>query len=135
MASTDPDILETPRGSKYRRLFVKALQPTTPETPAMTLTQNSRVTLGVVGAILVVGIGATWTLATVVINQFSSIRSEIRDLTSGLEAVKVDRYTLAAASETALRTAIENPGLRVPDPRNPGKVFVVDIARKTSGTP
>lgn len=131
----DPDILETPRGSKYRRLLVKLSQPSTPEPQTVTLNQNTRVTLGVVAAILVVGIGATWTLAAVAIKSFESIRTEIGTLTSGLEQVKNDRYTLTAASETALRTAIENPGLRVPDPRNPGKVFVVDTNRKAQPSP
>lgn len=36
-----------------------------------------------------------------------------------------DRYTLTMAAENALRTALENPGMRVPDPRNPGSVIVV----------
>ena len=130
MPEDEPDILETPRGSKYRRLFVKASQPSTPEPLPVTITQNTKVTIGLVGSVLVVGIGATWTLATVIVNQFSGIRSEITTLNTGLEQVKTDLYTLTAASETALRTAIENPGMRVPDPRSPGKVFVVDTARK-----
>ena len=45
-----------------------------------------------------------------------------------IEAKDADRYTLTAASEDALRTAIHNPGLKVPDPRRPGQVFEVSAA-------
>lgn len=127
----EPDILQTPRGSVYRRLFVKAANTTpTPEPPPVTINPNTRITVGLVVTILAVGIGATWQLARVVTDQFAGVRDEIASLKTGLDAVKTDRYTLTAASETALRTAIENPGMRVPDPRNPAHVFVVDTAIK-----
>ena len=41
-----------------------------------------------------------------------------------LEEAKDERYRMTNASEDALRMAMENPGLRVPDPRNPGRVLV-----------
>lgn len=44
--------------------------------------------------------------------------------------VETDRYTLTMASERALREAIENPGLRVPDPRDPNKIIVVEVPIK-----
>ena len=43
-----------------------------------------------------------------------------------LKVAESDRYTLTMASEKALRTAIENPGMRVPDPRDPSRVIVVE---------
>ena len=41
------------------------------------------------------------------------------------EAIQADRYTLTQAAERALRSAIENPGLRVPDPRDPHTIITV----------
>jgi len=40
-------------------------------------------------------------------------------------AIQDDRYTLTQAAERALRSAIENPGLRVPDPRDPSTIITV----------
>lgn len=40
-----------------------------------------------------------------------------------------DRYPLSVASENALRMAIENPGMRVPDPRDPNRVIHVTAIR------
>lgn len=61
--------------------------------------------------------------------------AKIDGLMKDLDAAKDERYRMTNASEDALRMAIENPGLRVPDPRNPGKVFVVQVgAVKPSGT-
>jgi hypothetical protein len=45
-----------------------------------------------------------------------------------LETKVAGAYTLAAASEQALRLAMENPGLRVPDPRDPSSLLPV-VAR------
>jgi hypothetical protein len=36
-----------------------------------------------------------------------------------------DRYTLAMAAEQALRMALNNPGFKVPDPRNLGELLCV----------
>lgn len=44
---------------------------------------------------------------------------------SALEGSIAGAYTLNAASEAALRTAIENPGFRVPDPREPVRIIEV----------
>lgn len=42
-----------------------------------------------------------------------------------LKSLKDDHYGRAEASEAALRTAIANPGMRVPDPRRTGEYIVV----------
>jgi hypothetical protein len=97
----------------------------------VTLTKETKITLGTFAAVLVVGIGATWTLASILLSQFNAIHVQVHDITSALGDVKTNAFTLAAASEHSLRTAIENPGLRVPDPRDPSKVFVVDVGKRT----
>lgn len=43
-----------------------------------------------------------------------------------LEDLKAGSYTVAAAAEHALRTAMLNPGMRLPDPRDPRAVLCVD---------
>lgn len=89
----------------------------------MTITTNTRITIG---AVVAIG-GVLWGAAAFV----GRINQSMRELSAGLDTVRADRYTLSAASENALRMAIENPGTRVPDPRDPAKVFVVDIGRRT----
>lgn len=44
-------------------------------------------------------------------------------------ALEKDKFPMSVASEAALRMAILNPGMPVPDPRDPTKVIVVDRAR------
>ena len=69
------------------------------------------------GSIMVTALSATWYLSAKMSNYEARMR--------GVEA---DRYTLTMASEKALREAIENPGFRVPDPRDPSKIIVVEMA-------
>jgi len=65
--------------------------------------------------------GGAWFLAGKA-NEMDAMQKSINQIES--DALK-DRYTLTAASEKALRTAIENPGHRVVDPRDPNKIIVV----------
>lgn len=85
------------------------------------------------------GWGAAWYVSNIVQTVETgrqSLQEEVAEVQSGLDAlagaitdIRVealeDRYTLTAASERALRTAIENPGMRVPDPRDPNTIIVV----------
>lgn len=45
-----------------------------------------------------------------------------------LKMIEENQYTKAAAVEQALRMAIENPGMSVPDPRDPAKMILVEGA-------
>ena len=65
--------------------------------------------------------GGAWFLAGKA-NEMDSMKNSINQIE---EDSRKDRYTLTAASEKALRTAIENPGHRVVDPRDPSKIIVV----------
>jgi uncharacterized protein YlxW (UPF0749 family) len=58
---------------------------------------------------------------------------QAKELAQSIEEVKNHSYTLERASEQALRTAIENPSLRVPDPRDPNRIIIVRSA--TAGPP
>lgn len=81
---------------------------------AGTITRETKVALGLILTVIGVGFASTW-----------KVSAAVAKVEQRLAEVETDRYTLSAASEQALRTAMENPGLRVPDPRNPGQVFVV----------
>jgi len=80
---------------------------------------ENKMTLAFIGGLLTIvttGMGATWMLS-----------SKFTDMQNQLDTVNEDRYTLTQASERALRTAIANPGMNVPDPRNPSNIIVVQV--------
>lgn len=98
----------------------------------MTITPQSKTTLGIAGTIVIAAIGSTWTIS----NAIGAVKAEIATRIDGVEAsvhetkVAIDgKASLSALSEQALRMAIENPGLRVPDPRDPNRIIVVEIVR------
>jgi hypothetical protein len=61
---------------------------------------------------------AVWRISKV-INRFES---RLLDL-------EKDRYPMSIASENALRLAILNPGIQIPDPRDPNRTIVVNHVR------
>ncbi|QQS08659.1 MAG: hypothetical protein IPK69_11820 [Phycisphaerales bacterium] len=88
----------------------------------MTLSTDTKITIGTAIAVVSTSIAATWWFS----QQLAHFRSELATLASRIsqgEAEVAKSYTLAAASEQALRMALENPGLRVPDPRNPSQLI------------
>lgn len=94
--------------------------------PTTTLEDSKMRVRSVVAAIIAMGtIGGSgvWYVATVV----NDIKRDISEMRS-------NSYTLDRASEVALRQAIENPGLRIPNPRDPTQVIVVTAGR-VSTTP
>ncbi len=58
-------------------------------------------------------------------SSFTDLTAQMKELHESIDDVKTNSYTLTRASEQALRTAIENPSLRVPDPRDPNKLIIV----------
>lgn len=66
------------------------------------------------------------------IRWMDNVTSELRALNSSLDGIKRDGITMAQAAEAALRMAIENPGFRVPDPRDPSKV--IEVRRGAGGS-
>lgn len=58
-------------------------------------------------------------------NTLTKIDNELKAQSAAISEVKENSYTLSRAAEQALRMAIENPGMRVPDPRDPSKLIVV----------
>ena len=57
---------------------------------------------------------------TEVSNRVSQVELAVNSKISGLELVMADRWTKSQAAEWALRLVVNNPGLRIPDPRDPG---------------
>lgn len=100
-----------------------------------TIGTASRVTISIVlsaaGVLASLG-GIAWWIGSAVLNELQEIRSQMARNALALENIKQDvdeakaeSFTSAMAAETALRLAINNPGMRVPDPRNPDRVIVV----------
>ncbi len=75
------------------------------------------ITLAAASGLLIFAIGATWWVA----KTLSNITTQIRTMLTRLD----NAFTIEKASEQALRMAIENPGMRVPDPRDPTKIIEV----------
>ena len=55
----------------------------------------------------------------------ADIYAQMESLRRDINRVTEERFTMAQGAEQALRLAMENPGIRVPDPRNPGQFFEV----------
>lgn len=83
----------------------------------VTFSQDSKITMGVAGTLGLLAVSATAWVGT----QLSSINQRL----DAMEKNVGERFTLTAASEQALREAIENPGHRVPDPRDPNTIIEV----------
>jgi len=84
---------------------------------ASTLDKNTKITIAVAATAIGLAISATWWVG----HQLNTIQAQLGEL----KAASAGAMTISAASEQALREAIENPGHRVPDPRDPNKIIVV----------
>jgi hypothetical protein len=73
--------------------------------------------MSVAAGLIIFAIGATWWVA----KTLSNITTQIKTMLTRLD----NAFTIEKASEQALRMAIENPGMRVPDPRDPAKIIEV----------
>lgn len=64
---------------------------------------------------------ATWTLSV----ELTKINNTLNGIVERVTQIESNRYRISDASEQALRMAIENPNLRVPDPRDSSKIISV----------
>ena len=79
-----------------------------------------------ISSLVVSAISLVWYLSaqkSAIDTRMAIMESRLVELAAALEN---DRYTLTQAAERALRSAIENPGLRVPDPRDPSSIITVN---------
>jgi hypothetical protein len=87
-----------------------------------------RSVVAIVAAIVSMGgIGGTgiWKAAFIL----ADLRRDVQDLRRQSEADRAGSFSMDRASEVALRMAIENPGTRIPNPRDPSQVIVVTSGR------
>jgi hypothetical protein len=87
-----------------------------------TVTSDTGVAIGVVVSLVGAAVGCTWWLG----KRLNKIESNFISLGSRLEQIEkreLDNYTLAQAEVHALRFAIANPSVSVPDPRDPSKII------------
>ena len=81
----------------------------------MTITNDTGVAIGIVVALIASAVGATWVVA----NILNKLRAEIRGIRADVAGLRDEQYSISRAAEDAMRLALANPSLRVPDPRNP----------------
>jgi len=89
----------------------------------MVFTDQTRftTTIGSMAAVIVTFVTGT----AIVVAKLSQLETTNLAMGDKIAELNKSQYTLAAASEQALRFAIENSGLRVPDPRDPSQVIEV----------
>lgn len=144
MSEPAEDILQTPRGSRYKRngLFLTLLDKyTTPKTQDETTMLNVapdaklKLTVGAFAACFLAAIVFGWkaqaTLSAIstslaeVSTRVSQVETAVNQKISGLEAVMGDRWTKTAMDAWTARFVISNlqtyPNLRMPDPRDPSR--------------
>jgi hypothetical protein len=98
-----------------------------------TLDENTKVplraifvALGIFGGGIATFAGGIWYLG----RSLQRIDSRLETLEARITAVEnSDNLTSAKASELALRAAIANPGLKLPDPRNPSLYIRVEVPK------
>lgn len=88
---------------------------------------------GIAVGLAVVVIGSAISTAVWLTQVIGGLRAKIDESLGRLDALEREQMTVDRAAELALRQAIENPGHRVPDPRNPGKVVVVRNGERDDG--
>lgn len=66
--------------------------------------------------------GGVWWIAWLI----SGMARKVDSLVARIEAIEANGYTMAHASENALRRAMANPGIREPDPRHHGKFIIAE---------
>jgi hypothetical protein len=91
------------------------------------ISTNTRFAISIGTALAVIAAAGTATARAL------SVLGAIDNRLAKVENKVADQYTLAVASEVALRTAIENPGMRVPDPRDPNRI--IQVTPTTPHTP
>ena len=83
------------------------------------ISESTTVTLGVAAGIVMSVIGCTvW-----ITNKLSGLDTKLSAVTERLDHIEAEHFTKVEAEAHALRLALENPGLNVPDPRNPGQII------------
>lgn len=84
---------------------------------------NTKMTLtvGAIFSVLLTVVSCTWKMASTM----NEVNATMKNLDARVSAIEANRFRISDAAEVALRTAIENPSMRVPDPRDPSKIIAV----------
>ena len=91
----------------------------------MALSMQTKVQLGMVVTVC----GSAIATAYYVGWSMGEARSELQQIRELIDSISANSYTKAEAAEVALRQAILNPGMRVPDPSDPKAVIVVEAGQ------
>lgn len=80
-------------------------------------------------------VSSTWYLANAQAKDRETVRQSIDALIVRVSTIEGQRYSKPEAVEQAMRMAIENPGMRVPDPRNPSQIIIVQATTRIDNSP
>lgn len=89
-------------------------------TPEKKVTTTLRAVIALIGVVIT----CSWWLS----NKVGAIDKSLTEMSNRIVLLEDGRFSKAEAAEQAYRMAIENPGLRVPDPRNPAQIIIVQAA-------
>lgn len=88
--------------------------------------------VGLVFTIVTTVAGAVWFLSRAISGlardnekSFDKVHTEVKSVSTRLTILERDNYTKPEAEAHALRLALNNPHLKVPDPRNPDRLLHV----------
>lgn len=110
---------------------------------ALTPETRFRISIGAAFAAVLAAAGFGWRAQAILTSinenvkestsQFSAKLDKLSTRLDSLETVMADRFTKTAAAEWALRLVIENPAIKVPDPREPSKTIQVGHEQVKTG--
>ena len=75
--------------------------------------------LMIAASVVVAAVGGVWRISAM----FNKLINRLDHLDGRVKSLEDDEFGLAKMSELALRAAVANPSLNIPDPRNPTKII------------
>ena len=85
----------------------------------------------VAGSVMIATVGAVWKYSVM----FNRLLTRMQQTEDRIMALEDDAFGLAKMCELALRTALNNPDMNIPDPRNPSKIICVQQREKREPGP
>jgi hypothetical protein len=101
----------------------------------MNLSPDSKfkITVGAASATILAAAGFGWkaqaTLSQIneslksTVQRLDSVETKLTERINSFEILMSDRFTKTAAAEWSLRLQVVNPGLKIPDPRDPSRLL------------
>lgn len=98
---------------------------------ATPLDKSAKISLVTAASIILFAITTTWNVS----RNVEAAQNETKALKDRMTKLESEAYTIPMACEVALRTVIANPGMSLPDPRDPKQMIEAPRAHGTPRTP